>query len=494
MPERPPQRGSEIGVDVVPRVDSAVGIVAAQFDVAALLAAQTGKDQAGATATYASNEDLWRDAGTGTLRIGNLVRLEGFWLSEWFPLRPGLFHTEDARWARERARDYTLTEQLAMLPDLIGTERTARLADALGDDASLVFDPYGKRAMLNGGIGSVRLAQKQTPDGITWFMGASSTPVAHEGLAVALSQGLYDGLIDEIASRGAIRTTISGRVRPLPPAFDEIREVGVPRFYIWADDVQRARPRRHASFLATGVVLVDSGAVDPERSPYPTWYHESTGIHGAYAAFAPAEPESIKRATTWLAETYATHVLDGVVITDFDEQIPRFGDATFSLARTVGGSVELRSLRNILERCGSSAALRHVFIDHVEHMTMRGGTVDQSRTITIASGAQINAPVTIADAINGSLNKIAGSQMDAGLAELLEQLTSDVAQLTEHIPREVGEQLARDVATLTSEATSPAPRKTWCAMALDGIRTTAIELGAAATPVLALADRVSRLF
>lgn len=116
---------------------------------------------------------------------------------------------------------------------------------------------------------------------------------------------------------------------------------------------------------------------------------------------------------------------------------------------------------------------------------------DTYKTINIGAGAHVTAPVTIADAITESFNQIADSQIDSGIAELLTQLTRNVAELTQHAPTEIGEQMTRDLATLTKEAAASAPRRSWCTMALEGIRTTATELGDAAAPVLALVDKLS---
>jgi len=503
-----PHHQMEFGVQPAIGSRSALKAVAAQLDVGGLLRPEEDPRPQGRTTTYVTNVDVWGDVHGQRVRAGQQITLEFFWLSEWFPLRPGLFHTILAYGARRFAEGRPgglynpgreLREPFTRHVDL---QRARTLAASYSERPIYVFPPAGKAAMLDGGVGSVRLAAKDTPDGMLWFMGASSTAVSHEGLPVALTPDLYDTYIDAISTHGAMCCTIRGQARVLPPAFDDMREVGLPRLYVLAEHVKPVAARQPVVFLATGAVLVDSRGANGVSTPVQDHRHHASephedlaaGIHAAYVSFAPGRPGDLERAVEWLANIYAADVLHGRVITDFDEQIPRFGDTAFSLARTVNGSVERRHINDILDRCsGVWPGVRQMFISHVEHLTTEAAFVTENRIITIESGAQIHAPVTIADSIDRSFNQIASSDMDSGLAELLRELTTRITELTQHVPMEIGEQLTRDVATLTAEAASAAPRKNWCAMALDEVRKITTALGEVAVPVLTTVEKLSQL-
>src|SRR4051812_28741141 len=63
----------------------------------------------GADRSYHSNETLWRDVLAERLRAQHTIRLDGFSLSEWVPLSPGLFHTPEAAWSRGDAQEEVIS-------------------------------------------------------------------------------------------------------------------------------------------------------------------------------------------------------------------------------------------------------------------------------------------------------------------------------------------------------------------------------------------------
>lgn len=362
----------------------------------------------------------------------------------------------------------------------------------LHEDAIYVYDPHGKTEMLEGGIGSVRLKPKELPGGLTWFMGASSTPVAHEGIPVALPDALFAEYIDRISTEGAIRCSLTGRLRFLPRDFDPLFRdlVGVPQVYVMVEHVEASRARRVDHFLASGAVIVETGSDGP-----PPRYFDAPaqGICAAYVSFLPSHRESIDLAAEWLADTYVRELLAGRVITDFDEQVRRFPGASFSLNRVMGGAIAMSEAENLLERCAAPGEITQLFIGRVETLNAREVVMNQQRSISIGAGAMINAPVTVADSIEGSFNRIEQSNLDPALGALLRDLGQAVVGAAQEAPTSVAEQMARDVETLTTELTSDAPRARWYRLALDGLRETAATLGSAAAPVLDLIAKISPL-
>ena len=150
----------------------------------------------------------WRSVLNESLRTTAVVHLENFWLSEWMPLRPGLYHTNKARERRKDAQHHVIAGPGGReayrrdFESLLGRPVDPALLDRFGAPYSHVFDPYGKKALVDGGFGCVRLRQHRMGGGLTWFMGASSTPVAHEGMPVALSERHYSEVVHRVADEG----------------------------------------------------------------------------------------------------------------------------------------------------------------------------------------------------------------------------------------------------------------------------------------------------
>src|SRR4051794_32593619 len=71
-------------------------------------AAEASPSRAGKDRTYGSNATVWSAVLDEKVRVGQCICLRNFVLSEWLPLSPGLFHTEDARWKREFAQQHLL--------------------------------------------------------------------------------------------------------------------------------------------------------------------------------------------------------------------------------------------------------------------------------------------------------------------------------------------------------------------------------------------------
>jgi hypothetical protein len=138
---------------------------------------------------FSTNNDLWRALIAERLRATTTVQLNDFWLSEWFPLRPGLFHSNDGEVSRRAAQSWLLTGPEASRAARIFREQYGReippgLVRRLRSSSTRIYNPYGKALMLDGGVGCIRLKSKRLPMGEVWFMGATSEPVAHRGIPV----------------------------------------------------------------------------------------------------------------------------------------------------------------------------------------------------------------------------------------------------------------------------------------------------------------------
>jgi hypothetical protein len=115
--------------------------------------------------SYRDNNGLWEDVLLmNRLRMGHHITLESFFIFEWIPRSPGLYFTNRGREARAQAENSILKV----------------------DDGVIVYDPYGKQSMLDGGVGTYRLKPIRLVDGEYVFVSASSTGVAHKGFPIAI--------------------------------------------------------------------------------------------------------------------------------------------------------------------------------------------------------------------------------------------------------------------------------------------------------------------
>jgi hypothetical protein len=279
---------------------------------------------------YRDNRSLWQAVLTERLRCNVTLKLGGFWLFEWFPRSPGLFHTTQGTFSREYA---LRTAQRVKVPRISGGQQRQDI---------LAFAPREKASMLQGGIGCVRLRPKMTEYGSTWFLSASATLIAHEGFPVALPEHHYDRIIDHITSAGAVSCDLTGRLRflpePLVKLFNDYREV--PYLYLLVDEI---RPLHSAGQDSTKRPLV-SVAVSFESE-----FEGHRGVYASYDTFDASNRNSLADTVTWLEDIYVQDTYKGRVITDFDEHRSHFSDAMFSLDKVTSNTVVRRDVTSLIE-------------------------------------------------------------------------------------------------------------------------------------------------
>lgn len=208
---------------VVPRVlsDDATSLLAGQLAAAETVAVDVGTASA-ESRPYAQNEVLWGDILGERLWHSSTVALNHFWISEWLPLCPGRFHTNDAKWSREDAEMYRVPYEegpieLTATGRRSGREVSAATLRRLHHEAIAVYLPDGKARMLQGGVGCIRLRPRERRELPIWFLGASSTLVAHEGIIVALSQEYFDAIISDAGREALCVARLSGASHTFPP-------------------------------------------------------------------------------------------------------------------------------------------------------------------------------------------------------------------------------------------------------------------------------------
>jgi hypothetical protein len=125
--------------------------------------------------------------------------------------------------------------------------------------------------------------------------------------------------------------------------------------------------------MTDAAVMVEAKAGG--RPPEGEWNLDD-GIYAAFVSFYPRIPNAISLAARWLAEVYVAEVLDGRVLTDFDEQVRRFDDTIFSLEQVMGGRVSTTDARRLLGRLDIPPHQINQFIQRIE--TVNGDIRNQS--------------------------------------------------------------------------------------------------------------------
>ena len=292
--------------------------------------------------SFCDNESFWHALLENQIRAHQAIELNNFYLFEWFPRSPGLYHTKDAERARRYALDH-INYDIAHSPisnplDHAESYLPKRKESKRNIDHKAVLAPEGKISMLEGGIGSVRLKPIEQEDKILWFMSASANGVAHEGIPLAIPQNIYETIIDEITESGALFCSISGKLKFFPQKFASLFNhfADAPQLYLEVTDVSAASQSKKLISLEEIEVSVAVSFVSN--------YKVQNGIYATYVTFKPNVKNSFKEATTWLKKEYVEGAYKGKIMTDFDQTQVHFPEAILGLRKVLGKHLDKEAL------------------------------------------------------------------------------------------------------------------------------------------------------
>jgi hypothetical protein len=309
--------------------------------------------------SFSSNGELW-DAVLGErVRTSRVVSLRGFYLSEWIPRSPGLFHTPVGAEHRSRAMSQIIEQPYA--PDLEWIDHADVYKferEVYSEEGAFkymrIFDPYGKVQMLRGGVGCIRLNRHDMDGEPCWLMSASSTFTAHEGFPLAVPHDLYQQVIESVARDGVMPCgSIIGRLRRVPDFLGDLYAwPDVPPVFLQVEHISRGNaPHDDLSSKAMVSVAVSFESRSAQLGPPGM-------VYATYVTFFPGIKGSLQLRRDWLRDRYVGEWYQGEVISDFDEQVPRFGDVPLGLPRVFEGTVDADQLaRPIRQNVAISQAL-----------------------------------------------------------------------------------------------------------------------------------------
>ncbi len=259
---------------------------------------------------YHSNQDIWNAVINESLCNGAVVTLENFLLLEWVPRSPGLYYTNRGKYAREDAR-----RNIASI-----------------ENGVVIYNPYGKQSMLDGGVGNIRLKPVIHENIALSLMSATSTGICHQGFPVALPKDLYVTYLPEIRRKGAICCTVVGELMFVPDKLESMYHgySGVPKLFLQVGEIRRPQSLQDSQSDDLRVSLAVSFKSEFEGQSKP---------YACYVSFAPHKKASFQDSLNWMEHDYITTQYQGKVLTDFDEQTNHFPDAVFSLGKMLANNL-----------------------------------------------------------------------------------------------------------------------------------------------------------
>jgi hypothetical protein len=296
---------------------------------------------------YVKEEAFWNDIISEKVTENTNETLHNFIVSEWLPLRPGVFYTDEARMARGIAFDegrVDARDPNTPRPLREYLENAEGYSDDLQNETEIVFAPDGKTAMVQGGVGCIRLKPLSPREEFRWLMSACSTKIVHAGIPIKIRDTDHQRIYDDIRKYGGIRCTLSGHLRFIldtEPYAMTYRQ-GIPQLYLEATSVN-PRPSSEQDARNPSVSAVVSFI---SRSP------PHIGLYAAFVTFDAGRHGALKESAEWLQKVYIEESYNGRIVTDFDQQMRRFADASFSLERLLTATTTTREAKDTYKETG----------------------------------------------------------------------------------------------------------------------------------------------
>jgi hypothetical protein len=191
--------------------------------------------------------------------------------------------------------------------------------------------PEGKASMVRGGIGAIRLAERRIDGAQTYFLGASSNGIAHQGIPIALPAGSYGDVMPAIKEHGGCRVKLVGTLQSVTDQHPQLQfDPNVPRYCFLADEAIFRHPSAPDDLLTTVAIMfgVDKGAGERWDSRAND-DHDILDKSWTFCSFNPSSSGSgEQRAASWLFDYVKRYSrLEPKILTDFDEQYRLFAAA-----------------------------------------------------------------------------------------------------------------------------------------------------------------------
>ncbi len=321
---------SSIGKNVIDRVVGPLfGAISGYFNLPAYLRLRWAEIKRGKK-SYFHEDEYWRDVLGGDFHVpsvrnltdGCVVDLQQFELSEWFPRAPGSFWTKRGYDLRMEAKD----EVEFMRPFYVHT-------------------PRGKQAMIEGGIGTLRLEPHGSGDVKYKILGATSSGNLSCGVPVVVPLNVYEKVRDRLLQEGSVSATITGVYASLPVSAKEmaLEAAGVELPAAVKSWIVTSYYVPRNCVLVESILLIENvrPGLGVKGAAWSVYESPERDYGWTYASFDPRKDESLNRAVRFLNEYVAQHGA-GHFLTEFDEKTMRL-NAEWSISDVVAQKAKLGS-------------------------------------------------------------------------------------------------------------------------------------------------------
>jgi len=372
--------------------------------------------------THNNNQAFWDEALSGVQFEEMRVSLQNFHLTEWMSYSPGRYFTQGAIDSRRKAQKFIAPNRAEYFPN-------------------------GKCDMILGGIGSIRLLGKVIDSTPTYFLGASSNGVSHQGIPVAMNKNQYRSVIKIIKKHGGCMVNLQGSLRKFPISLSMINyDAEIPRFCFFTETTEIIEPSSETDLAVSVAIMFES-----DRGP--TFSRDGYSIiMDKMWSFYTFNPSSVKNdlmsAVNWLTNYAARYSgkKNPTIFNGFDEQYNHFKNPTEFPLSHVFEKMDLKYFLNPYMK-------QHNFTINIG-VAMKGSIFQNIRDSTI-----INDSLVV-----GSFNKIKG--------ELGEDIAKALLRVAEEIEKSGNKEAADLFNGFNEELKKPNPRKTILKSLWNGIERT----------------------
>lgn len=282
--------------------------------------------------------EMWEGILTGDYKNGDIVRIHGWFLSDWFPKIPGRYWYAQINGLNQIYPEHDIKNRLFGMDYFL---QSARGFDGLLDD-SYFFDPICVEQ------GVVRLAPSDTKDFCT-ILGMVTAEDWHAelGIPVRVSRQVYREYFRRRGKSAAVEVDLEARLRFLAPK-------NSLKGFIEAIGVRLGSPVKELLGVAVGIpycCLEVTSLLDMKmrrHSTHPFLYVTSLGFAPTYRAFdmfrvfynaTSAEEDELRRVADWFEyqrtraheitsfskadQRWHTQCHEGYLLNDFDGQVRR---------------------------------------------------------------------------------------------------------------------------------------------------------------------------
>jgi hypothetical protein len=400
------------------------------------------------------------------------VSLEGFRICDWFPRAPGVYWSHHGRAARDMVWGK-------------GTNRHPELGS--------YFTPRAKLALIeDGGIGTIRLLPRVI-EGTPCYLG---TAISDDQCAGGIPLAIPVSLLNDGSIPWGSVVTLVGRVLTLSGVglTDTASAVHhATPILIFVESIKGKSKKKNnlAPVIISPVVLfsAEGRPVDVHRNDEVGFAFAADDVLGTPGRFAytfvnceAGSKETLKAASAWI-EKYV-QLYFSRPITNYDELSPELADAPLSYQRLVSGNYERSIVVQHLKHNGP------LFVKEADHISEGNVSIN----VTLGNGVIVKGDIIVANAIKDSFNRVRESNAGAPVKEALEQLATQLAQVTDRLAREDAQDASDALKNLVDEASREKPRKRNWQLGLDTIGDIVTQVGSIGQPVLDVVTKLVDLF